>query len=58
MSTFQLDEYRVKERQQYRTKKKMENQQSELSTPYRSVQAKGKAIRRSHAVWRDGRRKP
>ena len=47
MSSLQLEEYRVKERQlvrQYHAKKKMESQQSELAAPYCTVQARGKTI--------------
>lgn len=55
MSTSQLEEHRVKERQrirEYRLKKKMESQPkatcSPLTlTPYRSTQARGKAIKRA-----------
>ena len=53
MSSFQLEEYHVKERQrvrQYRAKKRMERQQPNLATPYRTVQARGKAIRRAQAA--------
>lgn len=55
MSTSQLEEHRVQERQRirhYRLKKKMESQPESTcnspltSTPYRSTQAKGKAIKR------------
>ena len=52
MSSFQLEECHVKERQrvrQYRAKKRMERQQPNLATPYRTVQARGKAIRRAQS---------
>ena len=57
MSLSQLEEHRVKERQRirdYRSQKKMQSQPKEgcqplIATPYRSTQARGKAIKRAQA---------